>query len=79
MVGCGGHRRRELFIDLGGARSKGTANQGKKVMGRSDQAGRPSLFLAQFRPVFLPASHLHILHLAPFIWVILRSSSLLSR
>jgi hypothetical protein len=74
MVGCSERRRRELLIDRG-ARSKGTANRGKKGIGRSDQAGRPNLFLARFGPVFLPAAHLHILHLAPFIWVILRSSS----
>jgi hypothetical protein len=46
-----------------------------KPLGRSDQAGQPKPFLGQFGPVFLPMAHLHILHLAPFTCVILRSSS----
>jgi hypothetical protein len=33
MIGCGGHRKRELLVDRGGARSTGTANRGKKGLG----------------------------------------------
>jgi hypothetical protein len=36
MIGCSGRRRRELLINRGVARSKGTANRGEKAVGRSD-------------------------------------------
>jgi hypothetical protein len=75
MIGCGGRSRREVLIDRGASRSNGNANWGKKGLGRPDHASRPRWFSAWFDPVFLSADHLSILDLAPFICVILRSSS----
>jgi hypothetical protein len=65
MIGCGGHRRRELLIDWGATRSKGGPNRHKNGLGRSNQAGQPGPFLGRFGPVLLPAGHLGILDLAP--------------
>jgi hypothetical protein len=79
MIACGGRRRRKLLIGRGATRSKGRSNRHKNPLGRSDQADRPRPFLGWFGSIFLPAAHLHILHLAPFICVILRSSFLRSR
>jgi hypothetical protein len=52
-------------------RSKGVANQARKPLCQSDWVGWPRPFLGRFGPVFLPAAHLHILDLAPLIFVIL--------
>jgi hypothetical protein len=79
MIGCGGHRMSDLLIDRGATRFKGGPNLQKNGLGRSDQASRPRPFLGRFRRVRLPAAHLDILHLSPFICVILRSSSQRSR
>jgi hypothetical protein len=65
MIGCGGRRRRELLKDRGETRSKGGPNRHRKSLGRSERAGWPKPFLGRFGPVFLPATHLHILYLAP--------------
>jgi hypothetical protein len=79
MIGCGGHRMRELQIDRDGARSKGGPNRARTPLGRSERVGRPRPFLGRFGPIFLPSDHLGILDFSPLICVILRSSSLRSR
>jgi hypothetical protein len=56
-------------------RAKGGPNRHKNGLGRSKRAYRPGPFPGWFGPILLPAAHLDILHLAPFICVILRSSS----
>jgi hypothetical protein len=54
---------------------KGDPNRHKSGLGRSERADRPRPFLCRFGSILLPAAHLDIFHLAPFICVILRSSS----
>jgi hypothetical protein len=65
MIGCGGHRTRELQIDRDGARWKSRPNRARNPLGRSERAGRPRPFLGRFGPIFFSAAHLGIFGLFP--------------
>jgi hypothetical protein len=52
MIGCGGRHRRELLIDRGGARSKGTVNRGKKGLADPTRPVGPACFRPGSGPSF---------------------------
>jgi hypothetical protein len=66
MIGCSGHRTRELQLDRDEARSKGRPNRARNPLGRSERAGWPRPFLGRFGPIFLPVAHLGILDFPPW-------------
>jgi hypothetical protein len=50
MVGCGGHRRRELLIDRGATRSKGGPNRNKKPWAHPTRPAGPGPFWVGLGP-----------------------------